>query len=102
MLAVAPSSALMSLAMLVLSLGIGVAITGFGATASLGVGAGRQGVVAGLVTATGGVAFVLGPMLGAVLYDAVPLAPVIAAGLAAVLATGLSLVPVAQRVPQSI
>ncbi|MFJ5990342.1 MFS transporter [Lentzea sp. NPDC092896] len=97
LLAVAPSSALMSLAFLVVSLGIGLAITGFGATASLGVGSGRQGLMAGLVTATGGLTFIAGPVLSALLYDVEPLAPVIAAGLAAVLAAGLSLVPAAPR-----
>jgi MFS family permease len=101
-LVVAPSSALMLLAFLVLSVGIGLAITGFGATASLGVGAGRQGLVAGLVTATGGLAFIIGPVLGALLYEVEPLAPVLAAGLAAVLAAGLSLLPVTEHVPQSI
>ncbi|MEU3644244.1 MFS transporter [Lentzea sp. NPDC034063] len=97
LLAVAPSSALMSLAFLVVSLGIGLAITGFGATASLGVGSGRQGLMAGLVTATGGLTFIVGPVLSSLLYDVEPLAPVIAAGLAAVLAAGLSLVPAAPR-----
>jgi DHA1 family tetracycline resistance protein-like MFS transporter len=102
LLAVAPSSGLMSLAFLVVSLGIGLAITGFGATASLGAGSGRQGLMAGLVTATSGLTFIIGPMLSALLYDVEPIAPVIAAGLAAVLAAGLSLVPATQRAPQPI
>ncbi|MDX8149106.1 MFS transporter [Lentzea sp. BCCO 10_0061] len=102
LLAVSPSSALMSLAFLVVSLGIGLAITGFGAAASLGVGSGRQGLMAGLVTATGGLTFIIGPMLSALLYEVEPIAPVIAAGLAALLATGLSLVPAARYVPHSV
>ena len=40
-------------------------------------------------------------MLSALLYEVAPIAPVIAAGLAALLATGLSLVPAAQHVPRS-
>ncbi|GHH30450.1 MFS transporter [Lentzea cavernae] len=93
LVAVAPSSALMALAFLVVSVGGGLAITGFGAAASLGVGPRHQGVVAGLVTGVSGLAFLGGPVLGALLYEAAPILPVLAAGAAALVATGLAFVP---------
>ncbi|MFD4640021.1 MFS transporter [Lentzea sp. NPDC058436] len=95
--AVAPSSALMALGFLVSSLGVGLAITGFGATASLGVGARHQGVMAGLVTAVSGLTFLGGPMLSTLLYEVAPLAPVLAAGVAALVAAGLAFVPALNR-----
>ncbi|USX52967.1 MFS transporter [Lentzea sp. HUAS12] len=97
LLAFAPSTALMALAFLVVSLGVGLAVTGFGAAASLGVGARRQGLVAGLVTAVSGLAFLGGPVLSAVLYEVEPLAPVLLAGAAALVATGLAVVPALVR-----
>ena len=92
-MAVAPSAGLMAPAFLVVSLGVGLAITGFGATASLGVGARHQGVMAGLVTAVSGLAFLGGPILSSVLHEVEPLAPVLAAGVTALVATGLAFVP---------
>lgn len=97
LMAFAPSTALMALAFLVVSLGVGLAVTGFGAAASLGVGARRQGLVAGLVTAVSGLAFLGGPVLSAVLYEVEPLAPVLVAGVAALVATGLAFVPALVR-----
>ncbi|WP_434445751.1 MFS transporter [Lentzea sp. E54] len=91
---IAAVPALMTLAFLVVAVGAGFAITGFAAAASLGVGPRHQGLIAGLVTATSGVTFIVGPGLSTVLYDVDPLAPVIAAGVAAALAVVLSLLPV--------
>ncbi|MET9226338.1 MFS transporter [Lentzea sp. NPDC003310] len=95
LLAVAPSAALMSLAFLVAAIGAGLALTGFAATASLGTGSRHQGVVAGLVTTTSGLTFLAAPMLTTLLYDVDPVAPVVAAGAAALVATGLAFVPAA-------
>ncbi|SER19028.1 Predicted arabinose efflux permease, MFS family [Lentzea xinjiangensis] len=100
-LAGAPSLWLVALAFLVVAVGTGLAVTGFAAAASLGVGSRHQGLVAGLVNATVGVPLVVAPMLSGLLHDVEPLAPVVAAGVAAALAVGLSLVPVGvARIPQ--
>lgn len=100
-LAVAPSFWLVATAYLVVAFGLGLAVTGFAAAASLGVGPQHQGLVAGLVHATYGLTFLAGPMLSSVLYDVEPVAPVIAAGVAAALACVLSLPQLTPRVPQS-
>lgn len=100
-LAVAPSFWLMATAYLVVAFGLGLAVTGFAAAASLGVGPRHQGLVAGLVHATYGLTFLAGPMLSSLLYDVEPVAPVIAAGVAAALACVLSLPQLTPRVPQS-
>ncbi|RDI26638.1 MFS transporter [Lentzea flaviverrucosa] len=102
LLAVAPSSALMALAFLVVAVGVGLALTGFAAAASLGVGPRHQGLVAGLVTTTSGLTFIVAPMLSALLYEVGPLAPVLAAALAALVATGLSFVPVTPQVSRPV
>ncbi|SFR29603.1 Na+/melibiose symporter [Lentzea waywayandensis] len=94
-IAVAPSQ--INSVFAVVAAGVGFAVTGFAARASLGVGTARQGLIAGLVTATGGMTFVVGPMLSALLYDMAPIAPVIAAGAAAAVATGVSLLPTISR-----
>ncbi|MDX8053901.1 MFS transporter [Lentzea sp. BCCO 10_0798] len=102
LLAVAPSSALMTLAILVVAVGVGLALTGFAAAVSLGVGPRHQGLIAGLVTTTSGLTFVVAPTLGALLYEVEPIVPVLAAAVAAVVATGLSFVPVTPRVPRPV
>ncbi|MDX3661157.1 MFS transporter [Streptomyces sp. ID05-26A] len=94
-IAVAP--ALMSPVFFVVSAGVGLAVTGFAATASLGAGSARQGLVAGLVTATSGLTFIAAPMLSGLLYEVEPIAPVVAAGVAALLASALAFVPVRER-----
>ncbi|GLY46670.1 MFS transporter [Lentzea sp. NBRC 102530] len=93
LLATAPSAGVLTLALLVAALGVGLGVTGFTATASLGAGPRRQGLVAGLVTLTSGVAFVAGPLLTGVLYEVEPNAPALVAGAAALVATGLAFVP---------
>ncbi|MCX2949247.1 MFS transporter [Lentzea sp. NEAU-D7] len=102
LLAVAPSSALMALAFLVVAVGVGLALTGFTAAASLGVGPRHQGLIAGLVTTTSGLTFVVAPILSALLYEVEPVLPVLAAAVAAVVATALSFVPVTPRVPRPV
>ncbi|GGN09772.1 MFS transporter [Lentzea pudingi] len=94
---IAAVPSLMSPAFFVVSAGVGLAVTGFAATASLGVGPARQGLVAGLVTATGGLTFFAGPMVSGLLYEVEPVAPVIAAGVAALVASALAFVPVRER-----
>ncbi|WP_394617944.1 MFS transporter [Lentzea sp. JNUCC 0626] len=101
LLATAPSAGVLTLALLVVSLGVGLGVTGFTATASLGVGPQRQGLVAGLVTLASGLTFVVGPMLTGVLYEVEPNAPALVAGAAALIATGLAFVPAGPRVPHS-
>jgi DHA1 family tetracycline resistance protein-like MFS transporter len=86
----------------VLSVGLGLAVAGFAAAASLGVGPEHQGSIAGLISATTGLTFIVGPLLGTALYEAEPIAPVLAAGVAAALAFGLSLRKVTPRTPQSV
>ncbi|MFD5828933.1 MFS transporter [Lentzea sp. NPDC060358] len=101
-LAVAPSVLLAALGFLVVAVGLGFAVTGFAAAATFGAGSRHQGVVAGLVNATAGLAVVLAPVASGLLYDVDPLAPVVAAAVAAALAAGLALVPVGpSRVPPS-
>jgi MFS family permease len=103
-LAVASSLWLVVVAYLLVAVGLGLAVTGFAAAASLGVGPRRQGLVAGFVHATNGLALIIGPTLSSLLYDVTPIAPVIAAGAAAALATvlSLSLAQAGPRVPQSV
>ncbi|HEX7305855.1 MFS transporter [Lentzea sp.] len=99
-LAVAPSVLPAALGFLVVAVGIGLGVTGFAAAATLGAGSRRQGVVSGLVNATTALTVVLAPMASGLLYDVDPVAPVVAAGVAAALATGLALVPIGpSRVP---
>ncbi|MFD4671469.1 MFS transporter [Lentzea sp. NPDC058450] len=101
LLAVAPSAGVITVALLVVALGVGLGITGFAATASLGVGWRRQGLVAGLVTLTSGVTFLVGPMLTGLLFEVAPDAPALVAGASALVATGLAFVPTGPRVPHS-
>ncbi len=61
--------------MAVIALGLGMAMPGFTAGASLRVGPAEQGAVAGLVGATTGATFVVGPLLGTGLYAATPALP---------------------------
>ncbi|GGU22898.1 MFS transporter [Lentzea flava] len=82
---------LMAAAFLVTSVGLGLAVAGFAAAASLGVGREHQGSIAGLVNATTGLTFILGPLLSTALYEVEPVVPVIAAAVAAALAFVLSL-----------
>ncbi|PWK88160.1 hypothetical protein C8D88_103356 [Lentzea atacamensis] len=91
---------LMAAAFLVTS--VGLAVAGLAAAASLGVGPEHQGSIAGLINATTGLTFILGPLLSTALYEVEPVVPVIAAAVAAALAFGLSLRKVTPRTPQSV
>jgi MFS family permease len=75
-----------ALAFVLLALGLGLGIPGFTAGASLAVGPGEQGAVAGLVSATTGATFAVGPLLSTALYEISPAAPVLAALVAALAA----------------
>lgn len=77
-------------ALAVLALGLGLAMPGFTAAPTLLVGPEQQGAVAGMVTATTGATFIVGPLLGTVLYELAPTAPVIASVIACALATALA------------
>ncbi len=68
-----------ALAFVLLALGLGLGIPGFTAGASLAVGPGEQGAVAGLVSATTGATFAVGPLLSTALYEISPAAPELAA-----------------------
>lgn len=86
------------IASIVTGLGIGVAMPGFSAGPSLLVDRAEQGGVAGLVTATMGVSFVLAPILGTGLYSIWhPLPLILAAALMGGTAVFAALNPVVRR-----
>jgi DHA1 family tetracycline resistance protein-like MFS transporter len=101
-LAAGQSLWLAAVAFLLVAAGLGLAVTGFAAAASLGVGPRHQGLIAGLVCATSGLAVLAGTTVSGLLYDLEPIAPVIAAGVAAALAWVLSLPRLTPRVPESV
>jgi DHA1 family tetracycline resistance protein-like MFS transporter len=68
---------LLTLALVLLGLGFGFAAPGYTAGPTLLVRDNEQGAVAGLISATNGLAFVLGPLLGTVLYGLRPEYPYI-------------------------
>jgi len=70
------------------SLGFGFTRPGFTAGASLAVGPGAQGSVAGKVTSINGASFVLGPSIGVGLYEAQHSLPYLTAGAACVVMIG--------------
>jgi len=93
---VAPTLLTMSAGMAALGAGMGFAVPGFMAAPTLLASPDEQGAVAGLVSASSALAFVLGPLVGTGLYGIAPIAPFAAATLLlAVLALGT----VAIRVP---
>lgn len=55
--------------MLVFGLGVGMVMPGFSATASYTVSAKEQGSLAGITGATAGMGFVVGPLVGGMLYN---------------------------------
>lgn len=61
--------------------GFGLALPGFSATASLSVSAEEQGAVAGVIAGAPALGFILGPTVGALLYEANIMAPYIAAAI---------------------
>lgn len=72
-----------ALAFAVFAVGLGLAMPGFAAASTLAVGADQQGAIAGLVTATIGATFIVGPLLGTALYELSSILPMIAALVAA-------------------
>lgn len=90
LLAVTGTLATITAALAVLAVGLGLAMPGFTAAPTLLVGPEQQGTVAGMITATTGATFVLGPVLGTALYQLDPVAPVIAGATACTLATALA------------
>lgn len=85
-------------ALALLGLGLGLAMPGFTAAPTLVVSAEEQGTIAGLVTATTGLTFIVGPVAGTALYELAPVAPVIAGMLAGVAALVVVwVVPAARR-----
>jgi MFS transporter, DHA1 family, tetracycline resistance protein len=76
--------------MAVIALGLGLALPGFSAGASLRVGPTEQGAVAGLVNATTGATFVLGPLLGTGLYAPAPALPIWLGAATCVLGAGVA------------
>lgn len=60
-----------------IGLGVGLAMPGFGAAASMSVSAEEQGSVAGVISASPALGFVIGPLLGTGLYQLDPQAPYI-------------------------
>lgn len=87
-----------TLGLAVMGLGLGLAMPGFSAGSTLVVSADEQGTVAGLVTATTGLTFIIGPVAGTALYEVSPTAPVVAGMLAGVAALLVAwIVPAARR-----
>jgi DHA1 family tetracycline resistance protein-like MFS transporter len=72
LLGFADSFLLLTLALVILGLGFGLSVPGYTAAPTLLVGNNEQGGVAGLISATNGLAFVLGPLLGTALYGLRP------------------------------
>ncbi|MEU6697210.1 MFS transporter [Pseudonocardia sp. NPDC046786] len=68
LLAVAPGVLTIGLAMTLLAAGLGLAMPGYTTAATLQAGPEGQGGVAGLVNATNGSTFVIGPLAGTALY----------------------------------
>ena len=64
----AGTSTTMTLALVVMGCGLGLASTGFLTAATLAVEEKEQGSIAGLINAASGLAFAIGPLLGAALY----------------------------------
>ncbi|EFQ82916.1 transporter, major facilitator family protein [Aeromicrobium marinum DSM 15272] len=90
LLSVADSFVTIIGALVVVAAGLGLAMPGFTAAPTLLVGPRQQGAVAGMITATAGTTFIIGPLLGTALYQAAPAVPVLvgaaACGMASVLA----------------
>jgi MFS family permease len=96
----APTLLLLSAGMAVLGAGMGFATPGFMAAPTLLATRDEQGAVAGLVSASSALAFMIGPLVGTGLYGLAPIAPfvlgtVLLAGLLVV--TGVSRLPAAQE-----
>ena len=70
-----PHRAGIAISMALLGLSMGISGPGFSASISLAVGADEQGGVAGLACSVPAISFILGPLIGAGLYQIEPLLP---------------------------
>jgi MFS transporter, DHA1 family, tetracycline resistance protein len=79
------------------AVGMGMALPGYGAGATLAVEDFEHAAISGVLTATAGVAYVFGPIVGTLLYQVVPTLPIWgAATLAVVSATAMRIEPVSR------
>lgn len=97
LLLLAPQLWLIVLSFAVLALGLGLTIPGFTSATTLVIDQSQQGAVAGLISATIGATFVIGPLTSTALYELAPIAPQIAAILAAILALAATWTTPVQR-----
>jgi MFS transporter, DHA1 family, tetracycline resistance protein len=88
-LAAAPGFWTIAAALVAIALGLGIAMPGCSAGPTLHVQPTDQGAVAGLITATIGVTFVVAPTAGAALYQLDPAVPFLTAAVAIAATTGL-------------
>ncbi|WP_165977404.1 MFS transporter [Nonomuraea diastatica] len=79
LLSVSESLWLITTAFALLALGLGLAIPGFTAAPTLVVEQTQQGSISGLVNATIGATFIVGPLLGTALYEIDPAIPILTA-----------------------
>ncbi|RSM87490.1 MFS transporter [Kibdelosporangium aridum] len=83
--------------LIVVTLGLGLGLPGYTAGPGLAVGADQQGQVSGLINATNGLTYIVGPLLGTALYEVAPVVPVVfCVGLCAVAAMMLVATPAFQ------
>ncbi|GAA3097273.1 MFS transporter [Nonomuraea salmonea] len=90
LLAAADTLWLIVAAFVLLGLGLGLAALGFTAAPTLVAGPGQHASVAGLVNATIGTTFIVGPLLGTALYEVAAVLPILTALGAATTALALS------------
>ncbi|MFB9471952.1 MFS transporter [Nonomuraea salmonea] len=90
LLAAADTLWLIVAAFVLLGLGLGLAAPGFTAAPTLVAGPGQHASVAGLVNATIGTTFIVGPLLGTALYEVAAVLPILTALGAATTALALS------------
>jgi MFS transporter, DHA1 family, tetracycline resistance protein len=99
LLAVAPGFWSMTAGMMVAALGLGMALPGYTAGPTLALGPTEQGAVAGLVNATNGSTFIVGPLIGTALYAAGPALPVALSSLLCLAAGALLVRPFRRTAP---
>ena len=99
LLAVGPDFWSMTAGMMVAALGLGMALPGYTAGPTLALDPAEQGAVAGLVNATNGSTFVVGPMIGTALYAAWPALPVALSSLLCLAAGALLVRPFRPTAP---
>ncbi|WP_286930954.1 MULTISPECIES: MFS transporter [Aeromicrobium] len=86
----ASSTATLLPAMVVVAAGLGLAVPGYNAGATLAVEPSEHAAVAGQLSATVGLTYVAGPVMGAGLYGLNDVAPIVGAALLSVVAAGLA------------